>query len=264
MLTLSIAFDAKGFERALLKAVGDEARKIAVAKALTRVAAGARSDVMGRIEAIFDHPTPFTKAAVRYRPATPENLEATVYISEDATRGLSPRKYLRAEIEGGRRNDKRSEVSLKGRELLGTGQQTTPGEGVHLDSYGNIPGSAIVQILSRVGGFGEQGYRANATAATRKRLIKQGVAVTSRGFEFFVKRGKNGQPVGIWQVTSAGTKATPGVRGSSVRGSVKPILAFVNRRPNYRPRFAFSQLVLDYAAKHRADEILRALREGIK
>lgn len=264
MLQVTIDLEAvmTSMEKALVAAVGKEAREKALAKALTTVAVRARGLVMSQMPRIFNDPVNFTIRSVRFSQATPDNLSASVFISDDATRGLSPRKYLRAEIEGGPRRDKRSEISLKGRALLGGDQQWEPGSGAQLDRFGNVPGPMMVQILSRLGAFGEQGYRANATERTRKRLIKQGVAVTARGFEYFVKRGAGGKPVGVYKITTPAVKATPGERGSSRRAGIVPILVF-GKRATYRPRFPLQQIVGDFAKRRFAEELIKALKAGI-
>ena len=57
---IEISFDGTALERALMKAVGTEARNVAMAKAATRVAAAARAQIVRELPTIFDRPTPFT------------------------------------------------------------------------------------------------------------------------------------------------------------------------------------------------------------
>ena len=261
MIELDFSDGFAQMEKAVLKIA--EASPTAIAKALTRTAVGVMGEVRRELPTILDRPIPFTVSSIRYGKATRSDLNSRVYISDDAPKGLSPRKYLKAEIEGGPRGDKRSEKSMKAMGVLGGGQQWVAGRGADLDAFGNVPGSQMVQIMSRVAGFRDGGYRANATASTRNRLIRQGVAVTANGFDFFVKRGKGGRPLGIYKIVSAGTKATPGVRGTSVRAAIQPALIFVNKRPDYKPRFHFEEIVGKAARVLFPQEMMRALTEEI-
>src|SRR5258708_2947816 len=109
--------------------------------AMTRTAAQARRDVMEQLPTIFDRPTPFTVKSVRFQMGSRDSPDAKVYISDDAAKGLSPRKYLGPEIEGGTRNVKRSERALIARGAMLASQRIVPARGVALDQYGNVPGS---------------------------------------------------------------------------------------------------------------------------
>ena len=251
---LEIKFDGVAAERALLKAVGGQKRREVMTGALSKVAGLARQRVMERMggghghAAIFDRPTPFTVHSIRYHPASGEALQAEVYISDDAAKGISPRKYLRPEIEGGARNMKRSERVLIAAGDMLSNQSMVPSRQFPLDRYGNVPGPKMVQILSRVKAFGEVGYAANANKRTTKRLQKLGVTIHKKtGTDYFVARGHSGQPLGIWQVTSP--------------GQVRPVLIFTDKRPAYRARFPFVDLVMDVFNRYWSAEVVRALIE---
>lgn len=245
---IEIKFDGTALERALEKALGPAARHAAMAKAATRTAAAARTEIIRRLPEIFDRPTSFTLHSVRYAPATPESRAATVYISEDANRGLSPRKYLGPEIMGGPRRHKRSERALIMRGLMEPGQFLVPAQGLRLDAHGNIPGSLMVRILSRVGGMVEAGFTGNATAKTKERLTKRRLAVQQTGTDYFVAHGRDGRPIGIWQLVS--------------KGHVRPVLVFADRAPDYHARFHLQDLVEKIARERFAEEMRRALLEN--
>ena len=149
-------------------------------------------DVRKKLPSIFDRPIPFTVSSVRYGKATRSDLRSRVYISDDAPKGLSPRKYLKAEIEGGVRGDKRSERALKAAGLMQSGQQVVPGRGMELDRFGNVPGPTMVRILSRIAAFGQQGYSANASEKTKKKLARAKMAARRGGTDFFVAHAKRG------------------------------------------------------------------------
>ncbi|WYX26474.1 hypothetical protein WJ969_13730 [Achromobacter xylosoxidans] len=115
---------------------------------------------------------------------------------------------------------------------------TVPAAAAELDAYGNMSRGQVVRLLSYFEAFGEQGYRANATARSRARTANVG---TSRegyrrinGVQYFISRGKgsmSGQrrqvlPTGIWRKT--------GTHGADVA----PVLLAVEQ-PQYTPRLPF-------------------------
>ncbi len=246
-------------EKALL-ALASKHIQTATAKALTRLATGARTEVMTRMETLFDKPTPFTVKSIRYEMATRESLESRVYISDAAATGRSPHKYLGPEIEGGDRHYKRAEKALIAKGIMRPGQWIMPAEGMPLDAYGNIPGPMMVQILSRLSAFGEMGYRANVSQRMLRKLKKSKMASRRLanakngdrvygGTEYFVKRDRGGQPWGIFKLIS--------------KGRVVPILYFANRNPVYPARFPFEQMVKKHADANFQKEMMRALMEEI-
>jgi hypothetical protein len=247
MIKLGIKHNFHLLESTLLAMASDlagEARDIA----LTRTAAAARRDVMAKLPGAFDRPTPFTVRSIRYKPAHDGQTE--VYISDDAAKGLSPRKYLGPEITGGARDVKRSERALIARGLMEPDQRLVPGRGATLDRYGNIPGPRMVTILSALGAHGEQGYQMNATARTKRRKGKLGVATRATGTPFFIGKSKrDGGPGAVYQLIS--------------RGIVRPVLWFVRREPDYKPRFDFHGLVGRSAAAHWPGEMMKAFRERL-
>ncbi len=247
-------------EKSLL-ALADKHIPTAMAKTLTRLATGARTEVMTRMETLFDRPTPFTMNSVRYMAATRDNLTSMVYISDDAAKGLSPRKYLKPEIEGGPRNLKRSEKALIAKGLMQPGQHIIPAEGFDLDAYGNVPGRIMVKILSRLSALGETGYRANVSDKRLKQLKRARMAARRGGndidgvrqfggTDYFVAHSKvDGAPLGIYQLVS--------------KGKVVPAFYFARRNPTYAARFPFEEMVNTYARRNFEKEMMRALMEEI-
>jgi hypothetical protein len=254
---IKIHLDTEKLTKAILQSVAPDVRRKALVAAGTRMAQKARAEVTRELPKIFDRPTAFTMRSIRYRPPTEHNLTAEVYISDDSNRGLSPRKYLGPEITGGARNAKRSERAMMLKGMIGPDQRWVPSNqsNTDLDVYGNISGSMMVQILSRISAFGEQGYKANASDATKRRLAKLKLAIKSTGTDYFIARNKgDDRALGIW------TLQTPGSKG--VRGVVRPVLIFVNRQPTYRARFPFGELVEKSFGAHFMDELRAALIAG--
>lgn len=170
---------------------------------------------------VFDRPTSLTMRAVLYRKATAQSLAAEVFLRDDAFKGAPPAKYLRAQVDGGARRQKRSEVWLQRAGILPPGMFTVPGQGANLDNHGNVPGSQITAILSAM--RAQQDAYQNVTAASTKRRRSRR---RRRGGEYFAVRQARGklQP-GIYERIDTGF-------GSAVRS----VLFFV-KNVSYRARY---------------------------
>ena len=93
-----------------------------------------------RMAAVFDRPTPYTlRGGVSVKPSDKTNLVGELAIATVATgANLPPGKPLRAQVRGGARRAKRSEVLLQRAGLLPPSWLTVPGRGAKLDGYGNL------------------------------------------------------------------------------------------------------------------------------
>lgn len=247
-MDVKIDFDTARLEKEL--AACGRLIPTAAATALTRTAAGSRRDVMEQMKSIFDRPTRFTVNSIRYKPASADSLTASVEISDDAAKGLSPRKYLGPEITGGPRRLKRSEKLLITRGIMRPGQHIVPARGIALDASGNVSGPLMTKILSRLSAFGEVGFSANVSDRTRKRIKGQKLATKRTGTDYFVAHSHiDGEPLGIYQLVG--------------HGHVEPVLYFARANPNYKPRFPFDAMVQGYATKTLGAELTRALSEHL-
>ncbi len=239
-----------------IRAFGQHAEselRFAAALALTRTAQRAQKAVTEKLPTIFDRPTPTTMRSIRItmtRKSTPlAEMRSSVWIRDEAPKGTAPARYLQAEIEGGTRRDKRSERALIAAGVMPPGTQTVPGDGAELDAYGNIPGGQIVRILSRLGAFGEQGYSANAGEKTKRALKRKRLAHAQTGTDYFLGRDRWGESaLAVYRLVA--------------KGHVEPVLFFARRRPVYKARFDFAQLVESAAAAAIGAEIAAAMREA--
>jgi hypothetical protein len=94
----------------------------------------------------FDKPTPFTRRAIAFTPATKRNLQASVFVKD------AQAKYLQAEVHGGRREFKPFE------EQFANGGQTQvvlPGQRAPLNQYGNLTKAKIKQIARDMNSAGK-------------------------------------------------------------------------------------------------------------
>lgn len=234
-----------------LKALTGGMMAEAMSGAMTRTAATARRDVMAELPKVFHEPTRFTVNSIRYKPSMREQHEARVLVSDDAAKGMSPRKYLGPEIAGGPRSRKRSERALTSRGLIDAGQFIVPGKAAPLDRHGNIPAGVMTQVLSKLKAFGEQGYRANISDARQRRLEKAKRAVRSTRTDIFVGHAKRGgEPIAVYQLAG--------------RGHVRPLLGLVGKAPNYKVRFDFFGMVEKSAALNWTKEVGKAVEAAFK
>jgi hypothetical protein len=162
----------KRFPQALLRALNDTAFDV-------------RGDWRDEMPRVFDRPTAFTLNAVLYNKAKIDNLVAEVFLRNDAAKGVPPSKYLEAQVEGGARRAKRSEVLLRNAGVLSGDEYWTPGPSVQLDSSGNVPGRTVRTILSDLQASYDTAQHSTAESrgkrARRSKIGKREVFFYSRG-----------------------------------------------------------------------------------
>lgn len=225
----------------------DGKMKRALSTALTRTAKAAQVGIQQAMPRVFDRPTPFTIKSPMIEPATAQTLMARVFIRDEAAKGTPPVKYLSPQAYGGDRRQKRFERQLQSAGLLPPGMFAIPGDAAKFDSYGNWDRGQIVQVVSYLRAFGEQGYRANMSDKRRQAHSKK-----NGGVEYFVGRQAGGRrTLGIWaRYRFAGGSA------------IKPIAIFV-RAPKYKTRFDFGKLAGDVAAVELPLQVRRAVDEAL-
>lgn len=234
MLELSVSDDfAKLTQWA--KHIAEDQIPFATAVALTRTAKDAEKAEQRQMPSELDRPTRFSLNALFTKPATKRELKAHVWLKD--TGDASVREYLRKQIEGGDRGAKRFERALQRVGLLPQGWVAVPGEAAPLDAYGNVPGRFIVQLLSYLNAFSEQGHKANMTDKRRSKLAQR--VRSERGFVringvvYFVSLG-----VGPTKHLARGIWAKTGTHGADI----KPVFLFVSRA-KYERRLTFYETV---------------------
>ena len=127
---IEIKVDTSGIDR-MIQQLRAQARQVpfAIAKALTLTARDARQDVIDKLPAIIDRPTPFTLRGIGYKPANKVNLSAEVFIRDVQA------QYLAKLIRGG------TEMPKK-RALV---EPAT----IRLNQYGNLPRAALSRLRGR-------------------------------------------------------------------------------------------------------------------
>lgn len=201
----------------------------------------------------FDRPVDWTlKGIAPIKAATPSNLNAHVWFKDERamgtksnTKGGAPAvKYLWSEVHGGGRSYKGMEKALQRAGFLPPGHYAMPGDGVRLDSYGNIPRQMLVKILSAAKAAETvSGYTMNQSARSRKRpgafsvfVGRPGVGLRKMSKNMSLtsallqqaqayKSASSKYPLGIWE-------RTPG------HGLI-PLIIFVKKPPRYAVRLPF-------------------------
>jgi hypothetical protein len=212
---VAVRFDTARLKQDLAR---DKARLARTLRRVVNAAAyQALDDVRADMTKVFDRPTPFVQRGLYVIPARDgDSFDGTVAQLDWRQFGaaVTAQKVLRAQMEGGARNLKRFERAIG----LPASRVAVPAKWAPLDQYGNIPGPFIVQMLSALRLFGEQGYRANRAEGAK---LRRGQS------EFFIVRpfSEHGQlSPGIYRVAQ------------EMGGAPLMVVAFV-RRANYRARF---------------------------
>lgn len=209
--------------------------------ALNATAEDVRQAEIAAMKRAFKNPTPYTLNSMFARRATKSKQQANVWLKEAAGKGIPASKYLLAQIEGGSRHLKRFEKALQMAGVLPAGMYAVPGRGAQLDAYGNMDRGQIVQLLSYMRAFGEQGYRANMSDKRRASLAKGNAKKGIRGFQYFVVKERHGKlPPGIYK-KKAYTQSERN-RVSHLQGdAATPVIVFV-KAPTYSKRLAFFEI----------------------
>lgn len=210
-----------------LDALGKQSR-FAAAVALTGTAQDVRAAEIDEMRKVFDRPTRFTLNSLFLKPATKDNLQATVFV-KDSDR---PNHYLLPEIDGGLRPQKRFEELLRQRGMLGPDERTVPGAGAKIDSFGNMSRAQIIQILSQLQAFNLAGASQNATNSKRSKAKRSTVGY------FYARHGESRQGAGSWRNGDKVQHLATGIYAKTSDGKIIPVLIFV-RRAAYRQRLRF-------------------------
>ena len=231
----------------------------AVSLALNRTAAAIHQAINAEMPRVFDRPTPYTLRGLRVVRSSKDNLTARVDFRDAPGSGIAADRYLAPQVYGGGRSRKRFEHAL---ERVSSGGYFVPGAGAELDAYGNMSRGQLVRVLSYLQAFGEQGYRANATARTRKRAAKMGKSEGGHrrinGVVYFVSRGKGSMSGNREQRLPAGVWRKSGTHGADV----KPVLLAVDA-PTYAPLLSFYETADEVYAERFDSEFEAAISHAM-
>lgn len=236
--------------------------RYATSVALNKTAESVRDALRDKMGQSFDRPTPYTLNALRIARADRQSLTARVAFRDATGKGIAADKYLGPQVYGGGRSKKRFEAAMD-RTGMTANRYLVPGAGAVLDAYGNPSRGQIVQLLSYFQAMGETGYRANTSAAGKKRLAKFGRTESGYkkigGVQYFISRGKGAQANGRTQPLDAGIWRKTGTHGADV----KPVFLFVDQ-PQYQPALPFYETAEEVFASTFDDNYDTALEAAIR
>lgn len=244
-MRVSVRTDVSGL-RAQYRDVREQQVPFATSVAINRTLVDGYNELGRAIATSFDAPTPWALRGVRYEKSTKSKLKGRIFLDDFAGKGIPASKFLKAQVYGGHRRDKRSEALLRSKGLLPSGYVLVPGEAAPLDAYGNIPGAFMVKVLAALQSFGEQGFKANLVKGSRadKKMQRAGVA-------YFVGRPGGRLPLGIWE------------RRQFAHGSaVKPVMIFV-RTPVYQVRLDFFEIWQNVVRQRFPEHMRTVLQEAL-
>jgi hypothetical protein len=201
--------------------------RFAAALALTRTAQDVQPAIKQEMRRAFDRPTDYTLNSTFLKRATKDNLEARVWLKDNATgKGTPADRYLSPDIFGGERRQKGMERALQSVRMMPSGYVAVPAAGAQMDVNGNVKRSQIVQILSQLRAQRGAGFesRASGSARSQRSIARQGVTY------FALVRPARGLQPGIYLKRKF-------AQGSAIR----PVFLFVPRA-TYRPIFKFFQV----------------------
>ena len=226
MLQINASIDV----RPLLRRLEGNQKQIAIATAiaLTKTAKQVEREEYSEIKRVFYRPTKYTLSGLYVKPATKANLTAKIGIKNDVFKGTPAEQFLKPNIEGGTRRQKRFERAFVAKGIMPQGYYAMPADGAPLDDFGNVPSKFIVQLLSYLGAFGQQGYSANMTDLGRAKLEKaQAKKIGGAGVSYFVINTKSKLHMGIYKRVrfASGT-------------AIQPVFIFVNNA-NYKRIYNF-------------------------
>lgn len=232
--------------------------------ATNNLAFKAMDEGRGYLRTNLDRPTRFTTSSWRVRKkATKDDPVAWVGWSDflsskrigEGGEYAGAEYYLRQHWSGGGRRHKAFERQLIRSRIMPAGMYAVPGGAAAelgmMDAHGNMKGSALVAILSRVGSMDEMGYTANATARQSRRM---GAAKRAARHVYWAGKPGPNTPNGIWMLDE---------RHKRGRGRLRPVLVFV-RAPRYRRRLDLEALGRQVIRRHGAEELRKAVRRALE
>lgn len=218
--------------------IRDRSLPWAVCNALNDTAFLAAKDLRAGMQKSFDRPTPFALNSIRITYANPKTgrLFAEIWLKDDYTvggKGTPATKYMKAEIEGGPRGLKSSELALQRVGAMPAGTFWEPGRAAQIDAYGNQSVGQIIQMMSWF-----QAQRDKTANTPQKKKDKLWKGNYKQPVAYFIGRPGGGRlPLGIYERKLIGLDD----KGRQVT-AIHPIAIFT-KAPNYKVRFPFFDIV---------------------
>lgn len=198
--------------------------RYATSSALNDTAFDAKKRLAEHAKRVFKTPRNVTiNAGFVFNRASVDKLQARFGLKDFLPKGTAPDVYLRPQIYGGGRGQKRFEKAII-RKFPSFGRSTyfvpATQNTEFLDRTGDLRGSVVTQMLSHLQAFGEQGYKGNIKNPKRALYFP------------VIHRGDYGM-------------LAPGIYKRDAIGSenFKAVVYAVKREPQYRKRFYYFETV---------------------
>jgi hypothetical protein len=221
----------------------------ATALTLTRLAQISKQELQTEMRRVFERPTRFAINSIFIRPATKQRLVSEVWLKGEYP-GDPAQSFMRPQIFGGTRPQKKFERMLERARVLPPGWVTVPGKGAKIDSFGNQSPAEIVQILSALSAFpqGGVGFSANRTDRSRGRRKGKLRDIFFSGPNLQQRAANGGRlPWGVWER-----------KGRRVQA-----LLFFVRKAQYRKRLAFFEVCQRVATRESERQFDIAMRRAL-
>ena len=228
-MKLSISTNIHKFKRTLKKAQKKQL-PFAYMQALNNTAYQAMIATRKHMRATFDKPiVPYLVAGIVYQKAKKDKdidrMFSRIDMEDFGDKGQARKNIMKPHIEGGTRRQKKAEHLM-----LGPGRFFYPGRSAPRDRYGNLQNSQIVKAISDVG------RNADATQNTKRKKKKYFAINTRKQKTMIMQRNGN---------------------------SVTPFMV-EGRKPTYKKRFMFYEVIEKTVKKNFQRNMDRAMRQAIK
>jgi hypothetical protein len=224
--------------------------------ALNKAAYAASQELKSQANTIFNNPVPFTVNSFLYKKSTSDQLEAKIFIRDQAPKGNAPANYLRPQIYGGAHYPTRFQGAL-----LNTVVENATGRNVQVgqrgrimipnlrspktrtNRYGNMTPGQYTQILSALRGNISSadiyGVRQRGEAPVNDQSLSNYIYLDEESIyePYFRRRFTQSPKPGIYFVD----RRTPGNRYYRVMTE--------SRIPNYTGKFPFIDIATNAATQ---------------
>lgn len=231
---MRVTLDARGTADAIRARMSRRATAVqdAARRTVNILAMKGTRGIQDEMRRVFDRPTPYAINSVAWVENLPGPAAAVVFrgSTDPVSRAgqfkgaheAADQGYLKAQIYGGVRRQKASEIRLQRLRIVNQQIYVVPTKYADLDAFGNISRGQIIKILSALEALGGpgQGFDSNRKPGRKGRGRR-------RAEEYFaVWPGTNGQlPPAIYRRYGRGASAF-----------VRPVLIFAKKAATYRPR----------------------------
>lgn len=236
---INVSHNIADVERELSRIARDQL-PFATALAITRTAKIIDRELAGEMRGALDNPTPYIAKSTFSTSATKRDLNATIGMRDQASRGASPAQYVQEHFTGTARGMKPYEVALQSIGALPSGMRAVPGNGIKLDRFGN----------------------------PNRRDVQEVIGAIRRGLSVFKGKGKRTVLTGYFvrkpdDARRQALHLEPGVWRRIGRDAVIPVFLFVEEA-SYRKRFNLPKLARDVIDREFERELGAAIDQAVR